>query len=1032
MSADKSAINSSNKKMDDPLRPKAVPLAAETVLWFEFLLDPQLITKHLQKPNPDPSALELMSQFISVTPDVIMPPQYDLTVPEAENLPGGIPVTPGAGVTSSAPMGNIDGLRIPRKQIALKILTLKVATWLKWNLDVLEKSLPIPKQLFLLRDLCTVCFGKLITIPLQQDFQPKISPDGHEHAARFALTFYHRWVLRLQILKDIAMKAARPSMANMFVPMEPMHQFFAPDIPPQNSVEYLQELCKSTEPFYVFTYDTFVTLHADTETMRQNFEQMQKISLPELRAQIYFDLVNFYLYTKQYRLAREAVNECRRNLKEMKVDYKSESAKRTDSGYIFCHVNDDELEGYLLACGCSEQRTTLTERFNASSLKQYKDIIEILQEDNHVHEIPLVSRRILELDIEAVISQGTLKEPRTLEMQVAALNVVRSIFENGNIFASVDYFEKYRHMNCFVAIIDAISSVLPHCTLSERNTIKNFLIDCILKQNNGKQFLQQVKHIQFFTATELRDLERQTAEEELLVPTLATLSEWKFSSKIMRIEVGSLERQLISCTNANTVRKLLVKLAATNPTKPLWTVNPSWEIATPLKSLLMSMQRGFLQDFAYVLLGKAREMTAKNDYIGAVSMLSVLKSETQRQELSNTTIVSKLGKLVNWEILLIQITQCLDEWNRKTLDLQSLGNRCKQCLASLQTNDNIIPRIEIIESCAIMLLNLGDWNALMFLDKRLPQLELPIAFAATVLDMEKMKGSKKICRDAFDLVLQMFVNTTKRSGGPGGGGGSGSGGSSRNSPSLAVSTGLQPFLKRIRHQLVFSLAISCLGKIQNILRDDTNHDLSGEYMHLWPAVIPSPLAYSVRIVCETLHWLLTEALKYYPQTITWLKMKGDLELAIGNNEAAMRCYVNALITGTDYCTFPLQRNVADDYVIHKMIRCSSNLGCHMQATVLCQFLEEIDYGIVFKRLTEKSSNFTDAMDAYYNCIWDTTLLEFIINLHARKGEHSRKLEAIAIMGSLELNANNNDEIKREAAAIRKTRFLRALAKQYLL
>lgn len=152
---------------------------------------------------------------------------------------------------------------------------------------------------------------------------------------------------------------------------------------------------------------------------------------------------------------------------------------------------------------------------------------------------------------------------------------------------------------------------------------------------------------------------------------------------------------------------------------------------------------------------------------------------------------------------------------------------------------NIITLQKIIESCAIMLLNLGDWNTLMFLDKRLPQLELPIAFAVTVLDMEKMKGSKKVCRDAFDLVLQMFVNTTKRSGGPGGGGSGGSGGgSSRNSPSLAVSTGLQPFLKRIRHQLIFSLAISCLGKIQNILRDDTNHDLSGEYMHLWPAGIP--------------------------------------------------------------------------------------------------------------------------------------------------------------------------------------------------
>lgn len=80
---------------------------------------------------------------------------------------------------------------------------------------------------------------------------------------------------------------------------------------------------------------------------------------------------------------------------------------------------------------------------------------------------------------------------------------------------------------------------------------------------------------------------------------------------VSRIEIGSMERQLISCTNANAVRKLLVKLAATNPSKPLWTVNPSWQIPTPINSLLMSLQRGFLQDFAYVLLGKAREMTAK-------------------------------------------------------------------------------------------------------------------------------------------------------------------------------------------------------------------------------------------------------------------------------------------------------------------------------------------------------------------------------------------------------------------------------------
>lgn len=40
----------------------------------------------------------------------------------------------------------------------------------------------------------------------------------------------------------------------------------------------------------------------------------------------------------------------------------------------------------------------------------------------------------------------------------------------------------------------------------------------------------------------------------------------------------------------------------------------------------------------------------------------------------------------------------------------------------------------------------------------------------------------------------------------------------------------------------------------------------------------SPLGYSIRSVSETLNWLLKEALKYYPQAITWLKMKGDVEL----------------------------------------------------------------------------------------------------------------------------------------------------------
>lgn len=84
-----------------------------------------------------------------------------------------------------------------------------------------------------------------------------------------------------------------------------------------------------------------------------------------------------------------------------------------------------------------------------------------------------------------------------------------------------------------------------------------------------------------------------------------------FIFKVADVEIGMLEQQLIVCTNANMIRKILVKLASTNPAKPLWTVNPSWEIATPIKTVLMSLQGGFLQDFAYVLLGKSRELSAR-------------------------------------------------------------------------------------------------------------------------------------------------------------------------------------------------------------------------------------------------------------------------------------------------------------------------------------------------------------------------------------------------------------------------------------
>lgn len=159
------------------------------------------------------------------------------------------------------------------------------------------------------------------------------------------------------------------------------------------------------------------------------------------------------------------------------------------------------------------------------------------------------------------------------------------------------------------------------------------------------------------------------------------------------------------------------------------------------------------------------------------------------------------------------------------------------------------------------------------------------------------------------------------------------------------------------------------------------------------------MQYNSRAVTEILSWLLIEALNYYPQNISWLKLKGDLELSLGNNESAMKLYVSALVSGTENCTIPITKQLGDDQTIKKMIKCTSNLGCYMQAVLLSQFLDEIDYGGAIKNISEKPANFMDAMDSYYHLLWDQTLLEFLVTMLAKKGESSKKLEAVSFFNA---------------------------------
>lgn len=72
-------------------------------------------------------------------------------------------------------------------------------------------------------------------------------------------------------------------------------------------------------------------------------------------------------------------------------------------------------------------------------------------------------------------------------------------------------------------------------------------------------------------------------------------------------------------------------------------------------------------------------------------------------------------------------------------------------MSAVQEGDSVIPRSEILDQCAICLLNLGQWDYLCSLDKRVNYYELTAACAHACQDLIKFNASKKLCKDAWEL-----------------------------------------------------------------------------------------------------------------------------------------------------------------------------------------------------------------------------------------------------------------------------------------
>ncbi|KAL0269326.1 UNVERIFIED_CONTAM: hypothetical protein PYX00_007105 [Menopon gallinae] len=846
----------------DRLRLGSVPLAPDTVLWFEFLLDSTLLEKHLSKPNPDPKPVELMIKF--------------LTVDDKEKI-----CLDEEGEELESELSNS---KFNKRSLAIKILAVKVFAFLHWDLANLDSMLPPVLQVSLLDSILYISTEDEFCIHTHnsKDFSQ------WDKQAIFAITLYHRWVLKAYTTLSLITKQTFPckQIPGLKDPNDTANKkekdlLDQLDMQKGISVEFLRKILGRISTVTVPTIDSFVQLTEDSTDINVKWTDGVEISAEEFQCQLAYELGCYSFYEEDYVMAEMDFASCL-DLYQKKDDFQKKIP--------FCVLDKAKLDEYCKALrinySTSVGEKSLLEKFRNSIKDGYNGIMQILQEDNVKREIPLNDRTMLEVDIQVAMCKGTDTVTKDTLFKIQILNTLRRVMTNEIMvvnFAQILRSAGDKGVDFFLV---SLKSLLPEIGVKERTNIKYFLLDSMLRDLSWADrssmtlasiFLENGNIKNLFTEDEISDINWKIGvsdnEFEEFTATNSNDVPVQLISRSPRLEIMNIQQQLIQSYDTSNIKNLLTKLCSKDPTKSWWKLNNKWDLPIPLQSVVMTLTKGYIQDLVYILLAKSRELSNNKDFRRSILLLENTEKEVEESSAISRNTFYKLNRLIDWEILLVQINQYLEEYPENNIDPGQLISSCKSCLAALQSGDSVIPRLEVMENCALALLNLGEWEMLTAMDKRWTYLELAAAIAYACQDINKHKGSKKISRDAWDLILPVFgpAPPTKRSA---------SGATVSPTGSNLTKNCLVNFLLKLRESNCLTVVISLLARLHNVLKDEPSLEISCQYIGLWPAVVSNSNSYSSRSVAEVLTHVTLQALKFMPNHFPFLKVLGDINFCL--------------------------------------------------------------------------------------------------------------------------------------------------------
>ncbi|KAM9304260.1 integrator complex subunit 8 isoform 4-T4 [Morus bassanus] len=914
----------------------------------------------------------------------------------------------------------------------LKLLALKVAAHLKWDLDVLEKSLSVPVLNMLLNEL--LCISKVPPGTKHVDVDLSSLPP----TTAMAILLYNRWAIRTIVQSSFPVKQVKPGPPQLNVMSQVQQEKELTDnilkvLKEQaaDSILVLEGALKLNKDLYVHTIRTLDLLAMEPGMVNGETESSTaglKISAEEIQCQVCYDLGAIYF---QQGSTNAAVHE---NAKEKFFKTKELIAKNGSSSLHFT-IDEERLAGYCQACGvltsssddASQQATPYSQIHSCMKSGNYQDLVKIFLEDNLTLSLPVQFRQSVLRELFQKAQQGNDALDEVC-FKVCVCNTVCDVLQGRTIdiqFCQL-FLKPSKEKIDFLLEVCSRSINLENASEALKRKMAAFLKNLCLGLEDLQLVFMISSHELFIKL--LKDDERKLLVDQMRKRSprinLCTKPVTSFYDipASASVNIGQLEHQLILSVDPWRIRQILIELHGMTSERQFWTISNKWEVPNVYGNVILGIKDNLTRDLVYILMAKGLHCCAIKDFVHAKQLFAACLELV-------TEFSPKLRQVMLNEMLLLDIYT--HEAGAGVSGERPPSDLISRVRGYLEMRVPDIPLRQVIaEECVAFLLN---WRENEYLTMQVPlplvqtnpYVKLGQLLAATCKELPGPKESRRTAKDLWEVVVQIcsVSNQHKR-----GNDGRVSLIKHRESTlGIMYRSELLSFIKKLREPLVLTTILSLFVKLHNV-REDIVNDIAAEHISIWPSSIPNLQSVDFEAVAVTVKELVSYALTINANNHFWLIIQADIYFATNQYSAALHYYLQAGAVCSDFFNKMVPPDVYTDQVIKRMIKCCSLLNCHTQVAILCQFLREVDYKTAFKALQEQNSH--DAMDSYYEYIWDVTILEYLTYLHHKRGETDKRQIAIKAIGQTELNASNPEEVLQLAAQRRKKKFLQAMAKLY--